>query len=91
MNWDDARFFLAVARCGTLRKAAHELHVDQATVGRRITAFEQALGSKLFIRTPKSFSLSPLGEAMLAEVLAMENAVQAIARKASSGDQKPGG
>ncbi|RDL28185.1 LysR family transcriptional regulator [Serratia fonticola] len=87
MNWDDARFFLAVARCGTLRKAAHELHVDQATVGRRISAFEQALGSKLFIRTPKSFSLSPLGEAMLAEVLAMENAVQAIARKASSGDQ----
>ncbi|WP_447871506.1 LysR family transcriptional regulator [Serratia fonticola] len=87
MNWDDARFFLAVARCGTLRKAAQELHVDQATVGRRISAFEQALGSKLFIRTPKSFSLSPLGEAMLAEVLAMENAVQAIARKACSGDQ----
>ncbi|MFV8985483.1 LysR family transcriptional regulator [Serratia fonticola] len=87
MNWDDARFFLAVARCGTLRKAAQELHVDQATVGRRISAFEQALGSKLFIRTPKFFSLSPLGEAMLAEVLAMENAVQAIARKASSGDQ----
>ncbi|HBE9078947.1 LysR family transcriptional regulator [Serratia fonticola] len=91
MNWDDARFFLAVARCGTLRKAAHELHVDQATVGRRLTAFEQALGSKLFIRTPKSFSLSPLGEAMLAEVLAMENAVQAIARKASSGDQSLAG
>lgn len=87
MNWDDARFFLAVARCGTLRKAAQELHVDQATVGRRISAFEQALSSKLFIRTPKSFSLSPLGEAMLAEVLAMENAVQAIARKACSGDQ----
>ncbi|HHQ6614520.1 TPA: LysR family transcriptional regulator [Serratia fonticola] len=91
MNWDDARFFLAVARCGTLRKAAHELHVDQATVGRRITAFEQALGSKLFIRTPKYFSLSPLGEAMLAEVLAMENSVQAIARKASSGDQSLAG
>ncbi|HEJ9094521.1 TPA: LysR family transcriptional regulator [Serratia odorifera] len=86
MNWDDARFFLAVARCGTLRKAAHELHVDQATVGRRIAAFEEALGSKLFIRTPKSFSLSPLGEEMLADVMNMENAVQAIGRKATSGD-----
>ncbi|MBU3892068.1 LysR family transcriptional regulator [Serratia rhizosphaerae] len=87
MNWDDARFFLAVARCGTLRKAANELHVDQATVGRRISAFEESLGSKLFIRTPKAFSLSPLGEEMLADVMNMENAVQAIARKATSGDE----
>lgn len=87
MNWDDARFFLAVARCGTLRKAASQLHVDQATVGRRLSAFEDALGSKLFIRTPKSFALSPLGEEMLADVMKMENAVQAINRKAASGDE----
>ncbi len=87
MNWDDARFFLAVARCGTLRKAANQLQVDQATVGRRLTALENSLGSKLFIRTPKSFSLSPLGESMLADVMKMENAVQAIARKAAGGDE----
>lgn len=87
INWDDARFFLAVARCGTLRKAANQLHVDQATVGRRLSAFEDALGSKLFIRTPKSFALSPLGEQMLADVMKMENAVQAINRKAASGDE----
>lgn len=87
MNWDDARFFLAVARCGTLRKAANQLQVDQATVGRRISALESSLGSKLFIRTPKTFSLSPLGESMLADVMKMENAVQAIGRKATSGDE----
>ncbi|OMQ24686.1 LysR family transcriptional regulator [Serratia oryzae] len=87
MNWDDARFFLAVARYGTLRKAANELRVDQATVGRRVSALEETLGSKLFIRTPKSFSLSPLGEEMLADVINMENAVQAIGRKAASGDE----
>ncbi len=87
MNWDDARFFLAVARCGTLRKAANQLQVDQATVGRRLTALENSLGSKLFIRTPKSFSLSPLGESMLTDMMKMENAVQAIARKAAGGDE----
>ena len=87
MNWDDARFFLAVARCGTLRKAANQLQVDQATVGRRLTALENSLGSKLFIRTPKSFSLSPLGESMLADMMKMENAVQEIARKAAGGDE----
>lgn len=87
MNWDDARFFLAVARCGTLRKAAHELGVDQATVGRHIAVFEETLGSKLFIRTPKSFLLSPLGKEMLVDVINMENAAQAIDRKATSGDE----
>lgn len=91
INWDDARFFLAVARCGTLRKAASQLHVDQATVGRRLSGFEDALGSKLFIRTPKSFALSPLGEEMLADVMKMENAVQAINRKAASGDESLNG
>ena len=87
INWDDARFFLALARQGTLRGAAGVLGVDQATVGRRITALEQNLGSKLFIRTPKLYDLSPLGEAMLADASAMEQAIKAIERKASAGDQ----
>lgn len=91
MNWDDARFFLALARCGTLRKAAGQLLVDQATVGRRIAALEETLGSKLFIRTPKRFSLSPLGEELLPEVITMENAMQAVRRKAANGDDSMSG
>ncbi|MDN0087090.1 LysR family transcriptional regulator [Yersinia nurmii] len=88
MNWDDARFFLAVARAGTLRQAARELHVDQATVGRRISALEHALNSKLFIRTPKHFTLSLLGEQLLTDAVAMECAAQAINRKAANGDDR---
>ena len=60
MNWDDARFW-PLRAAARYAKAASQLHVDQATVGRRLSAFEDALGSKLFIRTPKSFALSPLG------------------------------
>ncbi|AKP34835.1 LysR family transcriptional regulator [Yersinia aleksiciae] len=88
MNWDDARVFLAVVRKGSLRQAAHDLQVDQATVGRRITTLEQVLGAKLFIRTPKAFTLSPLGEEVLAEVRVMENAAQSIGRKAASSDSR---
>jgi len=91
MNWDDARFFLAVARNKTLRKAARELDVDQATVGRRINSFEKSLGSRLFIRTPKNFLLSAFGEELLEEVTRMENAVQAINRKANGGDKSLSG
>ncbi|GAB2951073.1 LysR family transcriptional regulator [Hafnia psychrotolerans] len=91
MNWDDARFFLALARCGTLRKAAGQLLVDQATVGRRITVLEESLGSKLFIRTPKRFSLSPLANELLPDVIKMEDAMLAIRRKASNGDDSMSG
>lgn len=91
MNWDDTRFFLALARSGTLRKAAMELHVDQATVGRRIQSLEESLNSKLFIRTPKYFSLSILGEELLPDAIDIENAIHAINRKVSKGDDSLSG
>ena len=42
-DWDDLRFFLAVARVGRLTVAARRLGADHATVSRRITALEDAL------------------------------------------------
>lgn len=91
MNWDDVRFFLALARHKTLRGASKSLNVDQATVGRRIAAFESALGSRLFIRTPRAFTLSEFGEQVMAEASAMESAMQVMRRKAACGDNLPAG
>lgn len=86
MNWDDVRFFLALARQKTLRGASKSLNVDQATVGRRIAAFESALGSRLFIRTPRAFTLSEFGDQVMTEATAMESAMQAMSRKAACSD-----
>lgn len=86
INWDDARFFLALARRGSLRQAGLELGVDQATVGRRVGLFEQQLGAKLFIRTPRHYRLSPLGEALLPQAEAMAQAALAMDRAASQGE-----
>ncbi|MFQ2109904.1 LysR family transcriptional regulator [Aeromonas rivipollensis] len=86
INWDDARFFLALARRGSLRRAGLELGVDQATVGRRVGLFEQQLGAKLFIRTPRHYRLSPLGEALLPQAQAMAQAALAMDRAASLGE-----
>ncbi len=91
MNWDDVRFFLALARQKTLRGASKSLNVDQATVGRRIAAFESALSCRLFIRTPRAFMLSEFGEQVMAEASAMESAMQAMSRKAACGDSIPAG
>ena len=47
-DWDDLRFFLAVARSGRLTAAARRLSADHATVSRRVTALEDSLKAKLF-------------------------------------------
>jgi DNA-binding transcriptional LysR family regulator len=65
IDWNDLQFCLAVARHGTLSAAAKTLKVTQPTVGRRIAAFEQRLGAKLFVRSPHGWSLSEVGSAVL--------------------------
>jgi DNA-binding transcriptional LysR family regulator len=72
MNWDDARVFLAVCRESTLRGAARVLGVDQATVGRRVTALEKSLSATLFLRTSEGYALTAVGEAALQAVEKME-------------------
>lgn len=48
LDWDDLRFFLAVARHGSMSAAARVLEVAQPTVGRRIAGLERKLGARLF-------------------------------------------
>ncbi|HTA93349.1 MAG TPA: LysR family transcriptional regulator [Polyangiaceae bacterium] len=72
MNWDDLRYFLGVARHGSLSAAAHALRVTQPTVGRRIAAFERELGTKLFVATRAGQDLSATGRELLVYAERME-------------------
>jgi DNA-binding transcriptional LysR family regulator len=40
MDWNDLRYFLTIARSGSLAKAARELSVEHTTVSRRLGALE---------------------------------------------------
>ncbi|MCF6369598.1 LysR family transcriptional regulator [Rhizobium halophilum] len=62
MNWDDVRLFLAVARAGQLLAASRRLGINHATLGRRMTNLEEALGSRLLIRRTNGCELTPEGE-----------------------------
>ncbi|WP_137151310.1 LysR family transcriptional regulator [Devosia sp. FKR38] len=83
MNWDDVRIFLAVARSGQILGAAKALGLNHATVARRLTALETALGSTLFTRKTNGSELSGAGERFLSHAEAMESAM--LAASASSG------
>jgi DNA-binding transcriptional LysR family regulator len=71
-EWDDVRFFLAVAREGTLTAAARRLRTDHTTVGRRIRSLEESLSAKLFDRHTTGYTLTPLGDAFLKHAEKME-------------------
>lgn len=83
MEWSDLRIFLAVARGGTLGAAARELGQTQPTMGRRIRALEETLGTTLFQRTSEGFVLTSEGAAVLAHAERMEAEALGIARAAS--------
>lgn len=85
MNWDDLRFFLAVAREGQILRAAQRLGTSQARVNRRITQFETAVGEKLFDRRTVGCSLTQAGRALMPDVLAAEETMLRL-RKSRSAD-----
>jgi len=64
-NWDDFRYFLAIARHASIRKAAQVLGVSHSTVLRRITTFEEVLNVRLFERTPTGYFATKAGDEML--------------------------
>jgi DNA-binding transcriptional LysR family regulator len=61
MDWDDLRIFLAVARTESLSAAGRLLKIDPATVGRRIARLEEAVGARLFVKSPQGYVLTGEG------------------------------
>lgn len=55
------RYFLSVAREGSITGAAQALHVTQPTLSRQLKELEDELGQRLFIRGSHSVSLTPEG------------------------------
>ncbi|MGH6760331.1 MAG: LysR family transcriptional regulator [Phyllobacterium sp.] len=65
IDWDDIRYFLAVARGGSVRAAALRLRVNHATVLRRIAQLEERLGAHLFEKLPSGYRLTDAGEEVM--------------------------
>ena len=65
IDWDDVRYFLAVARGGSVRAAAERLGVNHSTVLRRIAQLEERLGVHMFEKLPSGYRLTAAGEEVL--------------------------
>lgn len=82
MQWDDVRYFLALARQGSLSATARFLAIEHSTVARRVSSLEQALELKLFDRLPRGWTLTPEGQALYERARLLEEDMQALQRTA---------
>jgi molybdate transport repressor ModE-like protein len=84
LPWDDVKIFLAVAREGSIAAASKVLGVDHATVSRRLAAFEQTMGQKVFTRGRSGVRLTSEGEALIAIAQRAEEPMLALQNRRAS-------
>jgi DNA-binding transcriptional LysR family regulator len=87
LDWGHLRFFLELARSGSLGRAAQRLGVDRNTVGRRVAALEEELGLALFERGPQGWTRTAAGDELAALASRVEDDVLALARHAEARDR----
>ena len=87
--------FLAVARNGSFRKAAEELHLTQAAVSRAVQRLEETLGVDVLERSGAGVRLTPAGVELRKRtgrhVDALEEAAIALGRRARAAAAAPVG
>jgi DNA-binding transcriptional LysR family regulator len=83
-DWNDLKYFLAVARHGSTIAGAKALGLSQSTVHRRLGALERRLGRQLVTRHPSGYRLTELGADMRAYAERVEDAVAAFERRLSA-------
>lgn len=84
------RYFLEVARTGSISEASERLHVATSAISRQIAKLEHDVGAPLFERQPRGMALSEAGEILAAyarrsaleaeQVLADVHGVEALQR-----------
>jgi DNA-binding transcriptional LysR family regulator len=97
VNLRELRILLAVARAGSLLKAAGEIGLTQPAVSKSIADLEATLGVRLFDRNNRGVQATPQGAIVIRRALAMFEEMRQAVRElgfmedASSGEVRIGG
>jgi DNA-binding transcriptional LysR family regulator len=86
MQWDDLRIFLAVARAGSISRAAKRMDIQHSTVSRRVKLLERQLGARLLERKKSGYELTVEGEEL--KVAASRIEAEVLDVEGSLGDRE---
>lgn len=87
LNYHHLRYFWTVARKGSVRKAAEELHVSQPSISAQLRLLEEACGHKLFRRSGRNLVLNDMGHVVLGyadEIFAAGRELMSVMQRGSS-------
>jgi DNA-binding transcriptional LysR family regulator len=90
-DWNDLKYFLAVARHGSTIAAAKALHTSQSTVQRRLSELERQIGRKIVTRTASGYRLTEFGEELRPYAEHIEASVADFERHVSDAERDDGG
>jgi DNA-binding transcriptional LysR family regulator len=91
LDWDKLRIFHTAAESGSFTHAAEKLNMSQSAVSRQISALEEDLGLKLFIRHARGLVLTEVGEQLFRTAHRMQAELQAVETQMSESQDVPTG
>lgn len=91
LDWDKLRIFHTAAESGSFTHAAEKLGMSQSAVSRQISALEDDLRLKLFIRHARGLVLTELGEQLFRTAHRMHWELQQVETQMSESQDEPTG
>jgi DNA-binding transcriptional LysR family regulator len=88
LGWGNVRFFLELARSGSLAQAAARTGVHRNTIIRHVAALERELGLSLFDRGPQGWTPTSGGEELVELALRVEKDILALARHVDASERQ---
>ena len=90
-NWEDARYFLTVARTGQMGKAAERLNISTITLSRHLAYLQQRTGTALFTRLSRGLKLTDEGQRLMHYLERAEAEIEAAAEIFGNGSNSVSG
>ncbi|MBO6919887.1 MAG: LysR family transcriptional regulator [Rhizobiaceae bacterium] len=72
------QYIEAIARAGSIRKAAEDMNITASALNRRIQRFEEEFGSEIFERLPRGVRLNPAGELLIRHIRNQESDLRRV-------------
>lgn len=91
LDWDKLRIFHTAAEAGSFTHAADKLGMSQSAISRQVSALEDDLGLKLFIRHARGLVLTEVGEQLFRTAHRMYWELQQVQTQMSESQDVPAG
>ncbi len=91
MELRQLRYFVAIADCGSLTKAAEKVFVAQSALSHQMAQLEDELGTALFHRSRRGVELTEAGQRFLPHAVSILRQTEEAAASARSASESPAG